>query len=505
MLARIFKLPFMVILMGIGAAAMYLPAAHAAAIGDIPVFRAFALSGTIFLVLTAMIGIATSNYKVTSQARSHLLALVGTFTLLPFMLAVPVVEAVGDTSYFNAWFEMVSSLTTTGATLFVPDRLPWSVHLWRAEVGWLGGFFVWVTAVAILAPMNLGGYEVLSPHEAGRGPMQSADQIWSTDAAFRLRRYGARLFPIYLGLTVTLWIGLLIAGDPPLVALCHAMSTLATSGISPLGGTQTSTSGIPGEALICLFLVFALSRASFAAEQPAAGVRRLSRDPEFRMGLALVVTVPVLLFLRHWVGAYEVDDVADIPAASQALWGGIFTVMSFLTTTGFVSTSWVEARSWSGLETPGLILMGLALIGGGVATTAGGVKLLRVYALYKHGVREMDKLVHPNSVGGAGGAARRLRRQGAYVAWIFFMLFGISIAGITLALTATGLSFEAATTVAVATLSTTGPILTVVGETPMNYGDLSDLAKLIAAFAMIVGRLETLALIALLNPDFWRG
>ncbi len=505
MFARLLQLPFMVILMGLGAVSMYLPAAHAAAVGDVPVMRAFMLSATIFLVLTAMIGIATANHKVVSQARSHLLALVGMFTLLPLMLAVPFVEAVRDTSYFNAWFEMVSSLTTTGATLFDPARLPDSVHLWRAEVGWLGGFFIWVTAVAILAPMNLGGYEVLSPQDAGRGPMQSAEEIWSTDATVRLQRYATRLFPIYAGLTVVLWIGLLMAGASPLVALCHAMSTLSTSGISPRGGIEEANSGIAGEALICLFMVFALTRASFSAEQPGSGFRRLARDPEFRLGLTLIVSVPALLFLRHWFGALEVDEVGDIPAASQALWGSLFTVMSFLTTTGFVSTSWAEAQSWSGLATPGLILMGLALIGGGVATTAGGVKLLRVYALYKHGARELDKLVHPNSVGGAGGTARRLRRQGAYVAWIFFMLFGISIAAVTLALSAFGLSFQAATTVAVATLSTTGPVLTVTGDTPMSYSDLNDAAKLIAAFAMVVGRLETLALIALLNPDFWRS
>ncbi|MGB5558300.1 MAG: potassium transporter TrkG [Paracoccaceae bacterium] len=504
MLARILKLPFMVILMGIGAAAMYVPAAHAAAIGDWPVMRAFLLSGSIFLVLTALIGIATANYRPQSQARSHLLALVGTFTLLPLMLAVPVVEALRDTTYLNAWFEMVSSLTTTGATLFDAARLPPSVHLWRAQVGWMGGFFVWVTAVAILAPMNLGGYEVLSPYEAGRGPMQSADEIWSTDGTERLQRYAVRLFPIYTGLTVVLWIGLLMSGNTPLVALCHAMSTLSTSGITPLSDFQSSGSGIAGEALICLFLVFALSRASFAFDQPGAGLRRLTRDPEFDMGLALLIAVPALLFLRHWVGALEVDEVGDIPAASQALWGSIFTVMSFMTTTGFVSTSWSDAQSWSGLATPGLILMGLALVGGGVATTAGGVKLLRVYALYKHGAREMDKLVHPNSVGGAGGTARRLRRQGAYVAWISFMLFGISIAVVTLALSAFGLSFEAATTVAVATLSTTGPVLAVTGDATMTYASLHDGAKLIAAFAMVVGRLETLALIALLNPEFWR-
>jgi trk system potassium uptake protein TrkH len=125
-----------------------------------------------------------------------------------------------------------------------------------------------------------------------------------------------------------------------------------------------------------------------------------------------VVVLPTLLFMRHWLGALEVETVANFGDALQALWGSAFTVLSFLTTTGFVSDSWVAAQTWSGLQTPGLLLVGLVLMGGGVATTAGGVKLLRVYALYKHGVREMAKLIYPHSVGGAGRLGRRIRREG---------------------------------------------------------------------------------------------
>ena len=143
---------------------------------------------------------------------------------------------------------MVSSLTTTGATLFDPARLPASVHLWRALVGWMGGFFMLVTAIAILAPLNLGGFEVLSP--ARRRPQgRDADRARSSPQPTPPSgcvRYTLGLLPIYAGLTLVLWIGLLIAGDAPLVALCHAMSTLATSGISPVGGLSGPASGIAG-------------------------------------------------------------------------------------------------------------------------------------------------------------------------------------------------------------------------------------------------------------------
>jgi trk system potassium uptake protein TrkH len=140
-----------------------------------------------------------------------------------------------------------------------------------------------------------------------------------------------------------------------------------------------------------------------------------------------------------------------------------------------------------------------------VATTAGGLKLLRVYALYKHGTREMEKLIHPHSVAGAGFLGRRIRREGAYIAWIFFMLFLMSLAAVMLALAAAGLDFEQAMILSVAALTTTGPLAAAAGGGVISYIALGDAAKLILAAAMILGRIETLVLIALFNPAFWRG
>ena len=151
-----------------------------------------------------------------------------------------------------------------------------------------------------------------------------------------------------------------------------------------------------------------------------------------------------------------------------------------------------------------MMLLGLAIIGGGVATTAGGVKLLRVYALFRHGERELERIVHPSSIGGKGAEARRLRRQGAYMAWVFFMLFAMSIGVTVLMLSMAGLAFEPALVLAISALTTTGPLAEVALADPIGYGGLSVAVKAILGLAMVVGRLETLALIALLAPGGWR-
>ncbi len=504
---RLARLPLWVLLIGLSALAMYVPAAHALAVESHRLARAFFYPATLLLVVTLLLGFATAGWRLRDAARADLATLALAYGGLPLLLAVPFREAVPDTTWLNAWFEMVSSFTTTGASLYeAPGRLPPTVHLWRALVGWLGGFFVLVTAAALLAPMNLGGYEVLAGQAAGGPPRGSEAARLRSDRPVRLVRATLALLPAYAAVTGVLWVALLIAGEGALVAACHAMSTLATSGISPVQGLQGSQAGVAGEMLIFAFLVFALSRRTLPGAPRAGAGEGLRRDPELRMGFLCVVIVPSVLFLWHFTGA--LDDAStgeDTAAALGALWGSAFTVLSFLSTTGFVSADWAEARVWSGLRSPGLILLALALVGGGVATTAGGVKLLRVFALYKHGLREMDRIVHPSSVGGEGAAMRRLRQEGAYLAWLFFMLFAVSIMLVMAALSLAGLGFEAALAFGIAALSTTGPLAGVAIEAPLSYASLGSAPKVVLAVAMVIGRLETLALIALLAPATWRS
>ena len=110
----------------------------------------------------------------------------------------------------------------------------------------------------------------------------------------------------------------------------------------------------------------------------------------------------------------------------------------------------------------------------------------------------------PSSVGGGGRDARRIRRQGAYISWVFFMLVAISIAAVMVLLSLTGVPFETAMVLTVAALSTTGPLAVVAAETPIFYADLPEAAKMVLAGAMVLGRLETLAIIALFNPEIWQ-
>jgi trk system potassium uptake protein TrkH len=500
---RWFQLPLFLMVFGMASVSMFVPAIYAGVVRELETGRAFLYSGLLGVIVFVLIALAHAGRTPGHGALGPLMSLFSTFVFLPLVLAVPFYEALQTTSFFNAYIEMVSSITTTGATLFDDyERLNRPLHLWRAQVGWMGGLIMLVAASAILAPLNLGGFEVTARAEPGRR-LAGQGQVGQSEGRMRLAKIIGTLFPIYFGLTWLLWALLWVSGDESLVALCHAMSIMATSGISPVGGL-TGESGIAGEVVMVLFMLFALSRLTFSTDTVTSESGGIRQDPEFRLGLALIIGVPTVIFLRHWLASFEVASDASLIDAGRAFWGAIFTVMSFLTTTGFTSTSWGDAQAWSGLATPGLILMGLCLIGGGVATTAGGVKLLRVFALYRNGRREMERLVHPSSVSGADPMAKRLQKNGAFIAWIFFMLFAISLTVVTILLAASGASFEDSVVIAISSLSTTGPLLEIGGATPIRLIELSTFGKSIFAAAMLLGRLETLAIIALLTPDLWR-
>lgn len=494
--------PFFVVLMGLSCLAMYIPMFHAIHLQDWVSARTFFYDGTFLGIITAIVGIAVQRQQQGASAAAHLLTMFGAYVFLPILLAMPVVHLVKSITFFQAYFEMLSSLTTTGATLFDdPDVIPEPLHLWRSLVGWLGGFMILVVAMAIFAPLNMGGFEI---YALQRHRKTAVSQMHKADVSDRLNKFALQIFPIYLLLTVILALSLISVGDRFFVAVCHAMAVMSTSGISPVGGVINSQIGFAGEVIIFMFFFFAISRNTFLPGKDRENWLIIRQDKEITQALLLVTIIPLLLFFRHWTGAISLNEQSDSLTALGSLWGSMFTVLSLLTTTGFESQSWQISQNWSGLKTPGLIFIGLAALGGGVATTAGGIKLLRVYALYKHGLREMERLSYPNSVGGAGQKGRSIRREGAFVAWVFLMVFIVSLGTIMLALSLTGLDFIESLALAVAGLSTCGPLVAISLEQSISYALVSDEAKAIFCVAMILGRLETVAVIALFNPNYWR-
>ncbi len=503
MLARLSRLPFLLMLFGLSGVAMALPALYAGSLHDLHEARAFFYSAILILFIFSLIALAMSDTGREPRTVDFLVSLFLAFVALPLVLALPFWWGLATTTYFNAYFEMLSAFTTTGATLFDPGgRLSPSLQLWRGLVAWMGGLMMWIAATAVFAPLSLGGFEVTARTQPALGE-GGQDHVDAAHPMKRWSRGALALVPVYTGLTAIVWVLLLVLGERGLTSLMHAMAVMSTSGISDVGGLAQARAGLGGEIILFLFMLFALSRTTFSAETGTLRRDNVLRDHEVRLGLLIVVMVPAFLFLRHWLGAYEVNELQDARAALRAAWGAVFTVLSFLTTTGFASVEWQTAQDWSGLGTPGMILLGLSIVGGGVATTAGGVKLMRVYVLYLQGLGEMQKLVHPSIVVAKGSENSRFQRKGSQIAWVFFMLFAMSLALISVVLAGLGAGFEDAMVMAIAALTNTGPLVSVAAETAIDLAKQSEAVKAVLCAAMVLGRLETLAIIALLSPELW--
>ena len=497
------RLPLFIFFLIASGVVMLVPSVVAYARDNHEIARPFFYTALVTWMASALIGIALQNRTPRITARSHLLTLLATFILLPAWLAIPLIGTVPTLTPVVAYFEMVSALTTTGATVFDrPDAVPFAIQVYRGLVAWAGGFVILLGAIAVMAPLGIGGFEIRSVVLGDR--FGGSSQIATAEASERLVRVAGDILPIYVGLTLALTALLTISGQGAITAALTAMAVLSTSGILPDGSLAAAGAGLGAEIIIAAFLVIGAT-ALIYDPQRRRNAGAVLEDPEIRLLGAICLGLPAILFMRHWIGALEIEGAqGGIVQAAAALWGAIFTVLSFVTTFGIESTFWDEAQGWSGLPTPGLLLMGLAMLGGGVATTAGGVKLLRIYALYQHGERELRRLTLPNSVGGRGEMARRIRNEGAFIAWIFLMLFLFALAVVLLVLTAAGLPFEEALRAGTAALTNTGPGYYVLHEAPRRYADFSPVVHVTLTAAMVVGRFETLALLALLNPGFWR-
>ncbi|MCA2010641.1 TrkH family potassium uptake protein [Cereibacter sphaeroides] len=485
---RLSRVPPLVALIGLAGALMLVPALKAALDGNEDLARTFFYWGLLSGLLAGFVAIASAGQIRRGPPTGPFPLLASIYLLLPAVMALPLAEATPNMRFIDAWFEMISAFTTTGASLFdLPRRVPQAIHLWRGMAGWLGGAFILAAATALLAPLRLGGFEMIR-----RTPIAITRAGPGAGHGLRLRAHAVVILPAYAGLTLALWVLLTLMGVPGFDALMQAMATLSTSGVLPretLGNV-----GLGAEVAIFAFLCVALSRRFLPGH--GARARPLYRDPELITAVVLITMVTLFVVARHWAGAFEAREGENLPAIGRTAWGAAFTALSFLTTTGFVNQDWIAARAWSGLTPPGLVLMSVALLGGGVATTAGGIKLLRLYSLGRLSRFELMRMIYPSMVVGGNEYDRFLATSAARSAWLFAMVFALTSVVIVALLLFSGMSLETAMIFAMAALTNTGQLTQVAGDQPLYWVLLGDPARGVLAGAMILGRLEILVLLA---------
>jgi len=442
--------------------------------------------------------------------RIGLVLILAFYIVGPAIAALPILDLRSVADFNSAYFEMASALTTTGATIFWNvDDVPRAVILWRSMLAGFGGLVCLVSALAILAPLSIGGFEV--EHMIDRRAQTINYAFLCASEGARVKGIEARIAWALRRLLIPYMIVMLLCafalagnGVPPFEALCLALGSVSTTGFVPTTNGVAGYSSLGSEIIIVATVIPAAIGVSAHIESLRSGARTYLGNPELRYMAIAVTGVIAILFFRNWLGAIETRSTDEISRAFVALWGAFFMAISFITTTGFESAAWDGARAWSGLETPGIALLGLAIIGGGAASTAGGVKLIRAALLAKHSMGELRRLARPSSVQPIFSGGRVVTFDALSIVWVFVMLYAFTLAVCALGLTATGIKFTEAFAGSIAAISNTGPLLGLMTGEEGSYTTYSPLARYMLCAAMVVGRMETLAVVALCSVSAWR-
>jgi len=441
--------------------------------------QAFAATATSGVLLW----LTTQHVKSELQIRDGFMItaafwiVLGVYGALPFLLS----DAV-EISVFDAIFESISGLTTTGATVLVGlDQIPQSILLYRQLLQWLGGIGIIVLAVAVLPMLGIGGVQLYRAESTGPAKdSKLTPRITSTAKA---------LFSIYLGLTLACALAYFLAGMSIFDAISHAFSTIAIGGFSThdasMGYFNSNSILLISSVFMLISAVnFGLHFVAFSKRDPT--IYRYDSETKFFSGMmliAIIVTCGTLILL-------------DTLPWGEALIHGLFQTVSIATTTGYASDNF---STWPSFL-PIFLLM-LSVMGACAGSTGGGMKAMRILLIFRQGLRELRQLLHPNAVIPLKLDHRRVRPEVVSAVWSFFAVYMFSSLVLVLAMLGTGLDFLSAVSSVMASLNNLGPGL---GTVAANYGGISDAGKVILCVAMLLGRLEIFTLLILFTPTFWR-
>jgi len=460
-----------------------IPMVGAVITGD-GMFTEFGIAALINVVAGLAIAALTRRHKRELKARDGFLLVTLAWVLMSASAAVPLLIALPELGVTDAYFEAVSGLTTTGATILTGlDELPPSINLWRHTLHWFGGIGIIVLAVAVLPLLGVGGMALYRAEAPG--------SIKDEKLTPRITQTAKALWLTYAGLTLLALLALRVAGMDWFDALCHAFSVVALGGFSTRDASIGYFDSPAIEFVLLLFML--VSMVNFARHFTAVRTRSLMpyrKDPELKAMLAIlgfsVVVISILLVNN------------EIYPPLEALRHAVFNVVSVATTTGFSSQNYhvwpIFAPVW---------MLFLSCIICATGSTGGGIKMFRTLLLARQALREMKQLVHPSAVIPVRIAGQVIPERIAASVLAFIFLYFQTVAVLTFLMLLTGLDLVTAFSSVVASVNNLGPALGPTGAAG-NYAVLSDVQTWICIVAMILGRLEIFGVLVLFTAAFWQ-
>ncbi|EXI74879.1 MAG TPA: potassium transporter TrkG [Candidatus Accumulibacter phosphatis] len=427
---------------------------------------------------------ATRHEKRDLTIRDGFLMVALVWTVLPVYAALPLILQL-DASFTDAYFEAVSGLTTTGATVIVGlDDLPVSINFWRTQLVWLGGMGLIVLAVAILPLLGIGGRQMFKAETPG--PMKDSKMTP------RMAETAKGLWFVYVLISIACALCYYWAGMTGLDAIMHMFATMGLGGFSSHDASFGFFDSPAIEAVSIVFMLIAgCNFATHFLVVSQRSFRPYAADPE--AGWFLLVTIGSVIGIAIFLDVHEV-----YPSFLEALRYSAFNVVSIATTTGFANTDYALWPFFAPLWM--LFLCSFATSAG---STGGGIKMIRAIVLYKQVYRELARAMHPNAVHPIKVGNTVVPPNILFAVLAFGFIYMVCIVSMTLLLSFTGLEIITALSAVIASINNTGPGLGEVGPAN-NFAGLSDFQTWVCTIAMLLGRLEIFTLLVVLTPAFWR-
>jgi trk system potassium uptake protein TrkH len=461
---------------------MLIPALVDAIAGN-ATWKAFVLSALLALFIGGAMVLTSRMENMKLNLRQAFLFTGLSWFCIAAFGAIPFAVSNLGMSVTDAFFEAMSGITTTGATVMTKlDTTPLGILLWRSILQWLGGIGIIVFALAFLPILQVGGMQLfkIEAFDTPEKVLPGAAQI-----AFSIG--GA-----YLLLTLSILIALWAAGMPLFDAINHAMTSIATGGYS----TKNASVGHFNSQTIDWIVTAAMVTGSlpfvFLVEALRGKPRSLLRDSQVHWFLT-IVTIGIL-GVAAWL--WFVDRMPPDVAITQAG----FNIVSVMTGTGYATT---DFNAWGGF--PLVAIMTLMFVGGCAGSTTCGIKVFRFQIAYAVAKTQLARLLQPHGIFIATYNRRPVSDDVAASVMGFFFLFVASFATLALILGALGLDFDTAISGAASALANVGPGLGPIIGPEGNYSTLPAAAKWALSGGMLLGRLELFTVLVIFTRAFWRG
>jgi trk system potassium uptake protein len=419
------------------------------------------------------------------QPRDGFLLVSLVWTVVPAFATLPLLLTIPGLTFTEAYFECVSGLTTSGATVLSGlDKLAPSINIWRTFLVWMGGMGIIVLAVAIMPLLGVGGSQLFKAETPG--PMKD------TKLTPRIEETAKGLWTVYVLISVACIVSFKVAGMSWVDAFVHAFSTMGLGGFS---SHDDSFGWFDSAAIEWVAVVFMLlASLNFATHFLALRGRSLGayrRDPEaIRVLLWMVGSgVGIAVFLVQQ-GTY-----ADLGAALRY---SLFNVVSIASTTGFSSTDY---EKWPIFAPVFMIFLSCFATSSG--STGGGIKMIRFSLLFKQSVRELTRIVHPKAVVPVKIGDHVIENNVIFAVLAFMLMYGGTVIVMTFLMLISGQDIITSITAVLACINNMGPGLGKVGPST-TYAVLNDFQTWVCTLTMLLGRLELFTLLVLLTPAFWK-